>query len=95
MSAYISAELRHLVTERAEGRCEYCLIPEFAGFAVHEIDHIIPRKHGGLTEADNLALSCMLCNKHKGTDSPPSTRKPGRSNGCIILAVMHGMSIFV
>ena len=48
--------------------CEYCLIPETAVFAVHEIDHIIAQKHGGPTDADNLALSCALCNKHKGSD---------------------------
>jgi hypothetical protein len=37
-------------------------------FAVHEIDHIIAQKHGGPTVTDNLALSCALCNKHKGSD---------------------------
>ena len=31
-----------------------------------EPDHIVPRQHGGLTEADNLALSCMRCNRRKG-----------------------------
>lgn len=36
--------------------------------AAHEIDHVISRKHGGSDEADNLALSCALCNKHKGSD---------------------------
>ena len=25
-------------------------------------------KHGGQTEEGNLALSCALCNQHKGTD---------------------------
>lgn len=65
---YIPSALRQLVFERAQGCCEYCLIPEAASFATHEIDHIFAEKHGGLTEADNLALSCTLCNKHKGTD---------------------------
>ena len=50
------------------GRCEYCLIPETAVFAPHEVDHIISQKHGGATESENLALSCALCNKHKGSD---------------------------
>lgn len=36
--------------------------------AAHEIDHIISKKHGGSDEADNLALSCALCNKRKGSD---------------------------
>jgi 5-methylcytosine-specific restriction endonuclease McrA len=44
------------------------LIPDVATFAPHEIDHIIAEKHGGRTEAENLALSCTLCNKHKGSD---------------------------
>jgi hypothetical protein len=65
---YIPAALRKLVYDRANGRCEYCLIPEMASFAPHEIDHIIAEKHGGLTVQENLALSCTLCNKHKGSD---------------------------
>ena len=68
MSSYITAELRRLVYERARGRCEYYLIPEDAVFVSHEVDHVIPQKHGGPTEADNLALSCAICNKHKGSD---------------------------
>ena len=67
-NTYIPAALRRLVYERAGGRCEYCLVPEDDVFATHEIDHIIAEKHGGPTEADNLALSCALCNKYKGSD---------------------------
>jgi hypothetical protein len=65
---YISSALRKLVIERAKKRCEYCLMPEQASFAPHEIDHIISEKHGGKTHANNLALSCTLCNKYKGSD---------------------------
>jgi len=36
--------------------------------AVHEIDHVIAEKHGGPTNADNLALACALCNGFKGSD---------------------------
>jgi HNH endonuclease len=68
MSSYIPSTLRKLVYERANGCCEYCLFPEAFSLAPHEIDHIIAEKHGGLTEATNLALSCVLCNKHKGSD---------------------------
>jgi hypothetical protein len=32
----------------------------------HELDHIIARKHGGETAADNLAASCAHCNRYKG-----------------------------
>lgn len=65
---YIPAALRQLVVERADRRCEYCGMPESTAFAVHEIDHIVALKHGGHTDADNLAFSCALCNKHKGSD---------------------------
>ncbi|MGL6139953.1 MAG: HNH endonuclease [Planktothrix sp.] len=75
---HIPSSLRRLVRERAKGCCEYCLIPELATFSLHEIDHIIAEKHGGLTEANNLALSCTLCNQYKGTDLTsidPDTRE--------------------
>ncbi len=65
---YIPSPLRRSVYERANGCCEYCFFPAGATLASHEIDHIIAKKHGGSTEADNLALSCTLCNKHKGSD---------------------------
>jgi hypothetical protein len=65
---HIPAALRRPTRERAGERCEYCLIPESATFFTHPIDHIIAEKHGGLTAADNLALSCALCNGFKGSD---------------------------
>ncbi|HLP87613.1 MAG TPA: HNH endonuclease signature motif containing protein [Nostocaceae cyanobacterium] len=68
MSTYISSTLRKLVYERAKGCCEYCFIPEIVSLASHEIDHIIAEKHGGLTKENNLALSCSICNKYKGSD---------------------------
>jgi len=65
---YIPLARRRLVHERAGGQCEYCLIPEALTFADHEIDHIIAQKHEGQNDATNLALSCTLCNKNKGSD---------------------------
>jgi HNH endonuclease len=35
---------------------------------VHEIDHVIATKHGGETILENLALACLSCNRHKGSD---------------------------
>lgn len=64
----IPAALRRLVIARADGRCEYCLIRSGATLFAHEVDHIIARKHGGATTADNLALACYYCNRYKGTD---------------------------
>ena len=67
-STYISADRRRLVIARAEGICEYCLIHEQDTFFGCEVDHIISEKHGGATEADNLALACVVCNRRKGSD---------------------------
>ncbi|MBD2365424.1 HNH endonuclease [Anabaena minutissima FACHB-250] len=64
----ISTELRKLVVSRASGRCEYCLIHQDFSIYSHEVDHIIAVKHGGETVGDNLALSCLTCNRHKGSD---------------------------
>ena len=65
---YVTLALRRLVRERARDRCEYCLIPELVSFAPHWIDHIVAEKHGGKTEAENLANCCVLCNQRKGSD---------------------------
>jgi hypothetical protein len=31
-----------------------------------EIEHVIPKQHGGPTTLLNLAYSCLHCNRHKG-----------------------------
>ena len=76
--SYISLNLRSHVTQRARELCEYCLIPQSFSFATHEIDHIIAQKHGGQTVLDNLALSCSLCNKYKGSDIASIDPQTGR-----------------
>ena len=68
MSSDLSVSLRQLVEERANSRCEYCLLPQWVSLHKHEPDHIVPRQHGGKTEANNLALSCMRCNRYKGSN---------------------------
>jgi hypothetical protein len=65
---HIPSELRRLVVARAKDYCEYCLLPQNAAILSHQVDHIIPLKHGGLTASENLALSCVECNRHKGSD---------------------------
>jgi hypothetical protein len=67
-TSYISAELRRLVFARAERLCEYCLIHEEDTFFGCEVDHIVSEKHSGPTEAMNLALACLFCNRNKGSD---------------------------
>jgi hypothetical protein len=68
MSRHIPASLRDLVTKRAKRICEYCLAFEGHSYVKFQMEHIISLKHGGKTEADNLALSCFYCNNAKGTD---------------------------
>ena len=65
-SKYIPDALRREVAERAAYRCEYCLRREGDSFLRYQIDHIISRKHGGLSVSDNLAYSCAVCNGNKG-----------------------------
>lgn len=67
--SYISDSLRRLVAERAGNRCEYCQIPASLAFYVHEVDHVIPLKHGGETKEENLAYACWRCNRYKGSES--------------------------
>ena len=64
----MEAALTRLVWQRADGRCEYCQMPQAADDATFEIDHIRSRKHHGPTVAGNLCLSCYYCNSFKGSD---------------------------
>ncbi len=66
MPSQISDSLRQKTTERADHCCEYYLFPQSMALHKHEIDHIVPIQHGGETSEDNLALSCMRCNRYKG-----------------------------
>lgn len=68
MSRYISEGIRQLVASRANWRCEYCLLHQDDALFVHELEHIISIKHGGESEAENLALACIFCNRNKGSD---------------------------
>jgi hypothetical protein len=64
----ISDSLRQSVIQRAARCCEFCLICQDDVPQQHEIDHLIARKHGGQTIAENLALTCFPCNRYKGAD---------------------------
>jgi hypothetical protein len=54
----IDAATRRLVRNRAQDACEYCrLAQENSPLASLQIEHILPRKHGGGNDADYLALA--------------------------------------
>jgi hypothetical protein len=70
--------LAELVWQRAGGRCEYCRIAQEHERLTFEVDHVIAIKHGGATRVGNLALSCLSCNSHKGSNIAgldPRTRR--------------------
>ncbi len=77
MTSYVSAELRRLVRDRADGLCEYCLVHERDAYFDCEVDHVISEKHGGPTADSNLAYACPLCNRAKGSDLGSLTSSSG------------------
>src|SRR5260221_4229641 len=64
----MNASLVREIWQRATRCCEYCRLCQDHDDSPFEVDHIIARKHGGTTVASNLALSCLQCNLHKGSD---------------------------
>lgn len=73
-----SASARRTVRARAGRCCEYCLIHEEFGAAAHQVDHVVAEKHGGATSLANLALSCVVCNRRKGSDIASIDPETGR-----------------
>ncbi|MBL8293150.1 MAG: HNH endonuclease [Bryobacterales bacterium] len=64
----MDSSIRETVRQRAQQRCEYCLLPEEWSEFRHHVEHILARQHGGGDELENLALACQRCNLHKGTN---------------------------
>lgn len=63
----MEAELRNVVRQRAENRCEYCrLLHHDADLVAFHVEHIVAKQHGGTDALPNLALACSRCNRTKG-----------------------------
>lgn len=62
----MNRQVASFVRQRARSRCEYCRMPAQFDPLPFQVDHVIAEQHGGKTTLDNLALSCLHCNKHKG-----------------------------
>ncbi len=60
---YVPGTLRYEILKRAQFRCELCGIP--ADERALEVDHILPRKHGGQDVIENLQALCYSCNSTK------------------------------
>ena len=65
---HLAEALRRTVHDRANGRCEYCLLHERYTMKAREVDHVYTEKHGGDSTEANLCLSCFDCNRYKGSD---------------------------
>jgi hypothetical protein len=64
----VTGEQRRSVRELAGNCCEYCRVAEDDRLSRFQVDHIIPIKHGGGDEIDNLCLACLKCNSFKGAN---------------------------
>ena len=61
--------LRLGVRVRAGDRCEYCQLHQIdSPFVTLHVEHIIPKKHGGEDDFDNLFLACGDWNLRKGSN---------------------------
>lgn len=70
--------LTRAVRERTGQACEYCQLPEALYDGTFEVEHVVPRQHGGHTRLSNLAYACLHDNRHKGpnlTGIDPKTKK--------------------
>jgi hypothetical protein len=65
----MDAARRRFVNERAGHRCEYCrLHRDHQAVVALQVEHITARQHKGDDSLENLALACLRCNLHKGTN---------------------------
>jgi ATP adenylyltransferase len=60
---YIPGSLKYEVLKRAKFRCELCGAHEDQ--RALEVDHILPRNHGGTDDPSNLQALCYSCNAMK------------------------------
>lgn len=57
--------LREEIAHEAGFRCGYCQTPQSLINIRFEVEHLRPKSRGGLTERENLWLSCRTCNVYK------------------------------
>lgn len=77
MRSYIPKPVREQAAKRAGHCCEYCKISDQDTYFGFEVDHVVSRKHGGSNSVENLAYTCFLCNRHKGSDIGSLNKETG------------------
>jgi len=86
----ISGTVRYEVLKRARGRCELCGVSH--EIKALEVDHILPRNHGGSDNISNFQALCYTCNASKrdrdSTDFRGSREMYAhREQGCVFCDV--------
>jgi diadenosine tetraphosphate (Ap4A) HIT family hydrolase len=86
----ISGSVKYRVLTRARGRCECCGAHEHQ--RALEVDHIVPKSHGGSDHLSNLQALCFRCNAAKrDTDSTDfrglQTSYAHRQDSCVFCAL--------
>lgn len=89
-TGYVSGTLRYEILKRARYRCELCGVS--AEHKALEIDHIVPRNHGGADDPHNLQALCYSCNAMKqdrdATDFRGMAGKYAeRQTGCVFCEI--------
>ena len=56
------------IFERDHNTCQYC--GKTLGRKLLNLDHVIPRDHGGPTNWENIVCSCIPCNTRKANRTP-------------------------
>ncbi len=92
-TGYISGTIRYEVLKRAKFRCELCGIS--AGEKALEVDHILPRNHGGSDDISNFQSLCYSCNAMKRDRDDTDFRGlrdsyNDRNKGCLFCNIEQG-----
>ncbi len=83
MSDHVPAALRRRIRAHFTLCCAYCRTHESLTVVTFEVEHIVPRSSGGLTEFENLCLACPSCNRFK------SNRLHGKTDDGLVCPLFH------
>jgi hypothetical protein len=85
----ISKRARFYVLKRDQFKCVYCgATPSETVFL--EIDHVRPIAEGGTNHISNLVAACRDCNRGKGAELLPGTKRP--NPGLVYIVPDHELS---
>ena len=89
----MNRELARAIRQRADGKCEYCRIPQFAFPLPFQIDHIIAEQHGGQSVANNLVWRVRVATGIKALTLLDLIRSRAKSSVSFIRERISGASI--